>query len=214
VQFHHHPGYIDAVDGERRARLTRRRTPAHAGDLERVVRAATDGDAAAWTALFERFAARLRGVARRHRLQEHDADDVLQATWLRLFEHIGKVRDPLAIGAWLETTARNESLRVLAAGSRVSPTDDALLGDAPAASDTPEAAVVTAESRQALEAAIAALPPAQRRLFAQLLRDEATSYEEIATALGIPIGSIGPTRARGLERMREDPRLVGALGEP
>lgn len=205
--MHHHPGYLDAIEADRR------RLPVYPDDLERLVRAAAGGDPAAWSTLFERFAARMRRVARRHRLQQHDADDVLQTTWLRLVEHIGKLREPPAIGAWLETTARNESLRVLAAANRVLPTDDDML-DVATPADAPEDVVVSAERRQAIADAIAALPPAQRELFALLVDDRALSYAEIAAALAIPIGSIGPTRARGIERLRHDPRLAVALGEP
>src|SRR5215218_6556750 len=78
--------------------------------LEQIVRAAAAGDDHAWTLLQDRFTKRIRAVARGYRLAPQDVDDVAQTTWLRLLEHIGAVRDANAVGAWLETTARRESL--------------------------------------------------------------------------------------------------------
>src|SRR5215213_4871672 len=104
--LHHDRRYIQTLEADRLA----------AADLERVVRAATVGDASAWSALVERFAARVRSVARRHRLATQDVEDVEQTTWLRLVEQIDRVREPSAVGAWLETTARRESLRLIRAG--------------------------------------------------------------------------------------------------
>jgi RNA polymerase sigma factor (sigma-70 family) len=206
--LYHARGYIDTAQADRLS--ARRWPPADAAELERLVRAASAGDSAAWSSLMQRFAARLRAVAWAHRLAAHDAEDVVQTTWLRLVEHIDGLREPVAVGAWLETTARRESLRVLLTARGERPTDCEAL--------TPVAAVaehrlVTSDNRAALATAMTRLPHRHRRLVAILFADPAPSYEEISRTLGMPIGSIGPTRARILARLRRDPVLVTAIGD-
>jgi RNA polymerase sigma factor (sigma-70 family) len=180
-------------------------------ELERVVRAAKAGDAGAWSALVERFTARVRSVARRHRLAAHDVEDVVQTTWLRLLEHIDGVREPSALGAWLETTARRESLRTANTGRREELTDAEPLADAVEPVD--ERRLADRERRVALGAALEQLAPRQRALLSLLLADPVPSYGEISRTLDMPIGSIGPTRARCLARLRRDRALAGAVAD-
>src|SRR5262245_38990640 len=85
----------------------------HAEPLDRLVPLAAARDERAWNALFRRFDARVRAVARAHRLSAHDAEDVAQATWIGLMTHIGSVREPDRVGAYVHTIARRESLRKL-----------------------------------------------------------------------------------------------------
>lgn len=210
--LHHNPHYIATIDADRRARASRRRPRGDAGELERLMLAAADGDAASWNALVARFTCRVRTVARLHRLMAHDVDDVLQTTWLRLLEHIRRVREPEALGAWLDTTARRESLRVIRQAARERPTDAALRDDEPVEA-LPERDLVDAERCAALAASVDRLPPVQRRLMATLLAEPARSYSEISKSLDTPIGSIGPTRARSLERLRRDRELMRAIGQ-
>jgi RNA polymerase sigma factor (sigma-70 family) len=177
-------------------------------ELERIVEEATAGDATAVSELVRRFTPRVRGVARAHRLGAHDIEDVMQTTWLRLLQRLGTVRSPSAIGAWLETTARHESLRILKKNNRERPTDDEVLFDAPATGvdenprPSPERCATT------LALALRQLPDHQRELLSMLFSDPAPPYTDISRALGMPIGSIGPTRARSLERLRRDHNLV------
>src|SRR4051812_6389043 len=151
------------------------------------MRAATAGDGGAWSALIERFAARVRGVARAHRLGAHDVEDVVQTTWLRLFEHIGTVREPRALGAWLETTGRRESLRILRARQREFPTDREHVLDRPVPPVDDQRLVVAergavlAERRAALAMALERLPGRQRALVSMLFADSAPSYEAISS---------------------------------
>ena len=93
-------------------------------ELVSLVRASRAGDSAAWTQLVERFTPTLRRIARSYRLQPSDVDDVVQATWLRLFAHIEQLRDPAAVAGWLATTTRRECLRVLQGHVREHLTDD------------------------------------------------------------------------------------------
>jgi RNA polymerase sigma factor (sigma-70 family) len=209
--LHHDHRFIASEQAERRAAAQKRRPPADAGELERTMLAAARGEGAGWDALVGRFTSRVRAVARMHRLSPHDVDDVLQTTWLRLLEHIHSVREPAALGAWLETTARRESLRVLRDAKRERPTDDEEMPDA-LTEPVAERDLVLAEQRAALVASIGRLPTAQRRLLCLLLTDPAQSYAEISRSLDMPVGSIGPTRGRSLARLRRDRELVQAVG--
>jgi RNA polymerase sigma factor (sigma-70 family) len=142
-----------------------------------------------------------------HRLAPADVEDVTQTTWLRLLEHADKIREPAAVGAWLETTARRESLRLLRASSREHPTDNELMLDAPVA-PVDDQRLQASERRVAVGAALKQVSGHQRELLSMLFAEPAPSYAEISRRLGMPIGSIGPTRARCLERLRQNHVLV------
>jgi RNA polymerase sigma factor (sigma-70 family) len=180
--------------------------------LERVVSAAAAGDDRAWALLHHRFATRIRAVARGYRLAPQDVDDVAQTTWLRLFEHVGTMRDASAVGAWLETTARRESFRLLRRAKRERPTDDAALTERPTEA-VAERRLMAAERRTALDAGLRQLPGRQRRLLVEMFAEPTASYAAISESLGMPIGSIGPTRARSLARLRRDRELVSVIGD-
>ena len=169
-------------------------------ELAALVRAARDGDGESWNALVARYGGLIWGVARAHRLGDADAADVFQTTWLRLVEHLDEIRNPDGIGAWLATTARHECLRVLRVGQRQVLTDGFDLPDeaAPSALD---ARLLASERDAALWRAFDRLPGRDQALLRLLVADPQPSYQEIAAALDMPIGSIGPTRARALERL-------------
>jgi len=171
---------------------------------EALVAAAAAGDPQAWSRLIDRYAVLIRSVCRAHRLAEADGDDVAQLTWLRAVEHIGRLRDPDRFGAWIATTARHECLRVLRGGRRLVPTADEIQGPLFAAHADPDETALSAERRAAVRTALAALPPRQRTLLRLLHSESAPSYEAIGSALGMPVGSIGPTRGRALERLRRE----------
>ncbi|MEO9324057.1 sigma-70 family RNA polymerase sigma factor [Nocardioides sp. C4-1] len=181
--------------------------------LTDLVSAARGGDADAWDAIVERFLPLVGAVARRHRLSEADADDVSQTVWLRLVEHLDGLREPAALPGWIRTTTRHECLRVLAARgrTRVADPQDARVLDA-VTDDVAGDDLVAAERRQALREALAELPAARRELLLLLLADPPLAYAEISARLGIPIGSIGPTRARALDQLRKT-RALHDLGE-
>jgi RNA polymerase sigma factor (sigma-70 family) len=168
-----------------------------------IVRAAAHGDQQAWDKLVERYSGLLWSVARAHRLNTVDAADVVQTTWLRLVEHLPQIRNADGIGAWLSTTARRECLRHLRKTDRCRPSDelDALAAVDPGEVDT---ALLTAERDAALHSAFRRLPARDQALLRLLTTDPTPSYEEISAGLGMPIGSIGPTRARSLERLRRE----------
>lgn len=173
---------------------------AHRDDnTDELVIRARDGDGAAWARLVERHSGLLWSIARSHGLNDADSGDVVQTTWLRLVERIDALRDPSATGCWLATTARNESLRLVRRRGRDLPVVPAPRAPEPG----PDRVVLARERLGRVGAAIESLPRRCRtllRLFAV-----AGSHAELAAALGIPVGSVAPTRARCVDALR---RLV------
>ncbi|TYL55042.1 sigma-70 family RNA polymerase sigma factor [Nocardioides sp. BGMRC 2183] len=179
--------------------------------LSTLVSAARKGDQHAWDTLVDRFLPLVGAVVRGHRLGAADGDDVSQTVWLRLVEHLDDLREPAALPGWIRTTTRHECLRVLAARGRMRPTDpqDEAGGLDAVEEDVAETALLAAERHAVLLAALAELPEARRDLLLLLLEDPPVAYEEISRRLGIPIGSIGPTRARALDQLRRTSALRG-----
>jgi RNA polymerase sigma factor (sigma-70 family) len=211
-QHHWNRPYIAAVDAARREGLAASRGRTASGSLDRIVVAAAAGEQAAWNALVARFTRRIRSAARSHRMSAHDAEDIAQTTWLRLFEHIDSIRDPMGVGAWLETTAKRESLDTARRRDRVRLSEDDDLVDERADETDITDQLEATQRATAVAQAIERLPESQRRLMALLASEEQPSYAEIARALSIPVGSIGPTRQRILGRMQQDSQLAQALG--
>src|SRR4051794_30543636 len=180
-------------------------------DLVALVRRAADGDPAALTRIVERFDPSLRTIVRFYRLSPCDVDDVVQATWLRFMEHGRSLREPAAVKGWLATTARRHSLQVLQRRMREQPSDDPALGDDTRVAEPCEE-VIAAERRSALHDAVAQLPVSGRRLMTLMIARPGLSYEQVGEALGMPVGSIGPTRLRCMSRL-SDMREIRALGD-
>jgi RNA polymerase sigma factor (sigma-70 family) len=176
-----------------------------------LVRRAARGDEDAWRALVKRFTPMLRGVARGFRLSPADVDDLVQITWARAFHHIGRLQQPDAIAGWLAATARRECLRMLQRQTVEALTDHAALPER-VEDRHPEAVVLEGERVRALRSAVRRLPRRQQRLLAAVLTMPDASYERLSKTLGMPIGSIGPTRLRSLHRLRSDRRLAEAVG--
>jgi RNA polymerase sigma factor (sigma-70 family) len=170
------------------------------------VRAAQAGDEHAWTRLVQRFDRTLRRIARSYRLVPDEVDDVVQTTWLDLLEAIERIREPAAIGAWLVTTTRRNALRRRQVHVREQLSDDPVLGDAPD-SEGPEAELLTAERRTVLADALIGLPERHRQLLTVLLTQPELDYRQIGQLLSMPVGSIGPIRARALARLARSPEL-------
>lgn len=187
---------------------SRSRVRMPAGAVAHLVGLAAAGEERAWRALVDEFAGVVWAVTRAHRLDHADAADVVQATFVRLVEHLGRLQQPDQVGAWLATTARRECLLVLRQRKRVVPPGDALPEPV---DDRPEhgSALVTEERDATLWSAFERLRPRDKALLRMLMADPAPSYEEISAALEMPIGSIGPTRARALERLRREAERLG-----
>lgn len=174
------------------------------GDVGALVRRASGGDQAAWDALVERYSSLLWSVARGYRLERADTADAVQVAWLRLVEHLPRLRDPERVGAWLATTVRRECLQIIAARRRSgAPLDGAALEAMPDDSDPVDARLLAHERNEALRRAFERLPTRCRMLLQVLMADPPPSYQQVSERLATPIGSIGPTRARCLDRLRD-----------
>jgi RNA polymerase sigma factor (sigma-70 family) len=173
-------------------------------DVAQLVRQAGRGNRSAWERLVDQYSRLLWATTRDFRLSENDAADVVQGTWLRLLEHIDRIEYPERIGSWLATTARHECLRHLAAGKRVMVVQDDHDAFSEAVGHQPDVdeRLLAEERAQAVRAAMSTLPSRSQRLLELLMADPPVSYTEISDQLGVPIGSIGPTRGRCLERLR------------
>lgn len=183
-------------------------------DLDALLHRAASGEERAWTLLVGRFDKTIRSLTRRYGLSKPDSDEVAQRTWLALYRHIDRLRGHPAITGWLTTTARHECLRVLAARKRELPVEEPVGGYEadPAPLDNE---ILEAERRDALHRALETVPAHERRLMRLLLREPHLSYDEISAALGIPKGSIGPTRGRCVARLRRSQELASVVnGHP
>lgn len=168
-----------------------------------LVRGAAAGDRYAWERLVDQFARLIWAITVEFKLPESDAADVAQTTWLRLLEHIDRIEYPDRVGSWLAATARNECLRNLAARKRVVLAhDDEVLTDAVAAAPEVDERILADESAQVVRDAMSNLPGRWQRLLEMLMADPPVPYTEISDQLGLPVGSIGPTRGRCLARLR------------
>jgi RNA polymerase sigma factor (sigma-70 family) len=160
--------------------------------LPELVRAAAAGDQDAWSKLVVKYIPLVFSIVHRYRLTQTDAQDVSQTLWLRLLEHLGDVRDPMALPGWISVTTKNETLRLLKARSRsvqVDPLSSPILDRG-------------SERRQMVRDGLDELAPKQRALLLLLVQDPPLTYQEISRLLDIPVGSIGPTRARYLDSLR------------
>jgi RNA polymerase sigma factor (sigma-70 family) len=182
-----------------------------------LVCAAAGGDERAWVELVRRYTPLVLSVIRSYGLDRADAADVNQTVWLRLVEHLDRLRErePAALAAWLATTARRECYRLLRVGRRTQPFDP--YDDSPGARggvpqlvdfSSPDEDLLRAERRQALRDGFGQLPPRCRDLLALLAADPPASYQEIGERLGMPVGSVGPTQARCLRKLRDCPALA------
>jgi RNA polymerase sigma factor (sigma-70 family) len=161
------------------------------------------GDQAAWSVLAERYTGMLWSVARGMRLSHADAADAVQTTWLRLVESLASLREPERLGAWLATTVRREALAILRRGVANRPAGLATWDDLPAADDPLDAALLREERDVELWHAFRQLGQRCQTLLRVLTADPPPTYAEVAAALDVPIGSIGPTRQRCLGVLRK-----------
>ena len=187
-------------------------TPDDRDPLGPLLSAAAAGDVDAWNTVVERFTDLLWATARAHRLAPYDAADVVQTTWLRLVENLDRIEDPERLGGWLATTARRECLLVIKRGRRepAIPIDD-VLDRLPAQRRPPESGLLLAERDAKLWQLFDSLTDRCRTLLRVLVSDPPPAYIDVAAALDMPIGSIGPTRARCLAALRKLAAESGAL---
>jgi RNA polymerase sigma factor (sigma-70 family) len=177
-----------------------------------LVTRAAGSDPAAWNEIVERYVPLVWSICGRFQLNTSDREDVAQNVWLLLVEQLGKLREPAALPGWLATTTHRECLRVVTA-ARKSERLGTGLDDALQFVDNTiiDEEILMAERNAALRAAFAELPPRYQQLLAMLAKDPPASYTEISATLQVPVGSIGPQRARCLERLRKSPALAALI---
>jgi len=172
-------------------------------DIAQLVRRATDGDWWAWERLIDQYGRLIWATTHSFKLAESDAADVVQATWLRLLENIHRLEYPERVGSWLAATARHECLRSLTARRKiVLSLDDTPLDRVELHEPEIDERLLAEERAQTVREALSRLPRQWQRLLELLMADPPASYAEISDQLGLPMGSIGPTRGRCLERLR------------
>lgn len=184
---------------------------AHHSD-EELIAACRAGAEEAWEVLVGRYERLVYTIPRRFGLSPAEADDVFQSVWVALLKHLDTLRQPERLGAWLVTTARRECWErrrgaEFERGENYAP--DSMPEDRWVEESSPEEILSRFEQHHRLRQALAHLKERCRRLLQLLYYDPARpSYAEIAGLLKIPVGAIGPTRARCLEELR---RLVEGL---
>ena len=174
---------------------------------------ARHGEQQAWNALVERYSPLIWSICRRHRLGDADAEDVGKSIWLQLVKQLDRIHDPAALPGWLVTVTRRECLRVLQVTG--GPLAAGYVLDADKLPDkqarTAEQELLAAERHAALREAFLDLPPSDQRLIALLIEDPPVPYAQISARLGIPVGSIGPTRSRCLDKLRRHPAIAALI---
>ena len=178
-----------------------------------LVACAIGGDIQAWDALVKRYTPLMESICRRYRLGRADADDVRQSVWLCLVNHLDKIRRPAALPGWIATTTRRECERLVrGARGRHAATCALEADDIPdPRAEAAEHRLLAAEHHAALREAISHLPLKGQRLIAMLTADPPLPYSEISARLGVPVGSIGPTRRRYLDRIRRHPAVAALI---
>jgi len=172
--------------------------PPEPSDTELIARC-NDGDDRAWSLLIERYARLVYSIPARHGLHREDFDDIFQTVWALVVKHLPTLRDARTLPAWLITTTQRESWRVL---RKRTPTAQSAEAESEAPIGT-HAELELTEHRQHLREALSRLGPECRTLLEALFRADRPSYDVVSEQLGMPRGSIGPKRARCLQRLSE-----------
>jgi RNA polymerase sigma factor (sigma-70 family) len=167
-----------------------------------LVEAARERDLPAYEELVSRYENFVWYIVRGYRLCDADAHDAVQSTWLRLVENLDRLRDPERLGSWLATTAGRECLKLLRRNRNEVDGQDWFDQRPDDTSPTPEEYVVDDWMATALWQQVASLPGRGQTLVVALMASDPPAYTELAERAGMPIGSIGPTRARYLQRLR------------
>jgi RNA polymerase sigma factor (sigma-70 family) len=185
-------------------------------EVTMLVSRAAEGDQAAWDAIVDEYAGLLWSVVRGFRLNEAQAADAVQTTWLRLVEHVADLREPEHVAGWLKTTAQRVCLQTIRQRRRellVDGNEEHARASGVRFDDLeqegPEASALRWEEIALVRRAVADLPDRHRQLMELLAASPPVSYRDISARLGMPVGSIGPTRARILAHLREALASVG-----
>lgn len=173
-------------------------------NAELLARAATR-DEKAWEAIVDRFSGLVWSIVRGYRLGPAAEADVFQTVWLRLAENVERIREPDRLAGWLARTAKNEAVAIVRQRQRTTPSED--VGDSLSIDGDHDRSILRSESDEAVASGLARLSPQCQELLRLLVADPAVSYAEISEIVGVAVGSIGPTRARCLDRLRNTPEV-------
>ena len=176
--------------------------------------AAKKGDDDAWEQIIARYESLINAISRRHRLTSYDANDVSQYVWMQLVRHINKLREPRALCGWISATATHRCYETLRTYKRSVSVDPLAMGsldlvDSAAKRTDSESLsgidddLLRAEQRRAVRQALAELTETQQQLLLLLVADPPVPYCEISRRMNLPVGSIGPTRARLLRKLQK-----------
>jgi RNA polymerase sigma factor (sigma-70 family) len=172
-------------------------------------------DEQAWNALIERHQHIIDAVCRRYRLRPEDAADVSQTVWMKAIDNLDRIRELRAMPGWIKTTAMRAACTVLRSRDRLTMLPDVSennsadwspLAPAPGSSEV-DARMLHAERRAAVRDGLAELTESHRALLSLLVADPPITYQQISDQLGLPVGSIGPTRARCLRKLAATPSI-------
>jgi RNA polymerase sigma factor (sigma-70 family) len=188
--------------GDRTPVTARADQPDRSEHIARLVGAARQGSEDALGQIVTELSPLLWQVARAAGLNASDAEDVLQTAWMRLFAHLDGIHTSAALTGWLVTTTRREAWRVSAAARRQLPADDELLSRLPDQGPGSEEQVIIDDQRRVLWLAIGQLSPRCQELLRIVAFVPRPDYAVVAAELGMPTGSIGPTRSRCLAKLR------------
>ena len=190
-------------------------------DIEDLVSGAREGDQGSWSELVERHQPIIDAVTRRYRLGREDAADVSQTVWLQLTCHLDSIREPRALPGWIKVTAEREAYRLIRIGRRTTSLEPIVsFCEGPSTSadvrlssvmDEVDTDLLRSEEQAAVREGLATLKPNQRELLLMLVAEPAVPYAQISSELGVPIGSIGPTRARCLRKLEAAPSVQALI---
>jgi len=187
---------------DRRPAAIRTSQPDRGARIAGLLGAAREGSEDALGQIVAELSPLLWQVTRATGLSSGDAEDVLQTVWLRLVAHLDDIHDSAALVGWLVTTAKREAWRVCARGRRQLPADQDLLAELPDRGPGSEEQVILNDQRRRLWAAISLLSARCQELLRIIAFAPRPDYAAVAAALGMPVGSIGPTRGRCLAKLR------------
>jgi RNA polymerase sigma factor (sigma-70 family) len=180
-----------------------------------LVRRCLDGDRAAWSLLLERYADLVYSICRRAGLDHASAADVFQDVSVMLWKRLPRLRRAESLLSWVSTTARRASWRAKKRGAARAARQTAVARREDTGAPSAEATLKALEEEQAVRQAFASLgEPCRRLLEALYFAGGAPTYAEVAQRLGIPKGSIGPTRQRCLDGLRRALADLGFAGTP
>ena len=176
--------------------------PGRAERMADLLSAARTGSDDALGQIVNELSPLLWQVARSAGLSQGDAEDVLQTVWMRLFTHLDGIHDASALTGWLVTTAKREAWRVRAASRKQLPVDQDVFADLPNKGPGSEEQVILEDQRRELWAVIGMLSRRCQELLRIMAFAPRSDYATVAAALGMRVGSIGPTRGRCLAKLR------------